>query len=229
MPEKNRIAVFDFCETLANFQTADAFVRFVIEHEGKTRWSIIYQILRKYKVVAALARLFPHRSINKAFVLLQLRGLSEESMIEYGIKYYQEIVKPNLIQETIDELRMWQSKGERILLASGGYDVYLRYFAEEYGIAAIDTVSTKLKFRRGVFTGFFDGPDCMRKQKVKRLSKILSRNACYIRAYSDSDSDLPLLLWADEPVNVVKFGSENSLSKFSFRHVIWNENNSIII
>ena len=48
-----KIAIFDFCETLVDFQTADAFVDYVREHTDELsvrRKEKINLILRKYKV-----------------------------------------------------------------------------------------------------------------------------------------------------------------------------------
>ena len=163
MQNNNKVALFDFCETLANFQTADAYVEFVKTHCANHKSKLlfrekVYKILKKNRVVSILTRLFPQRSINKRLICFQLRGLNYYDMDRLAKDYYDDIIKPNLIMPVVDELVELKKENYRIILVSGGYDIYLKYFAAEYGINEKDIIWGEIAFflrRQGVWMRSF--------------------------------------------------------------------------
>lgn len=207
----NRIAVFDFCETLVNFQTADAFVDFVRESlkmDCINRKEKIDSIIRKYKLLYPLfiLQLIFHQtwSISKRLKLWQLKGIPQKVISDLSVKYYKEIIKPNLIRETVTILNKHIADGYDVWLVSGGYGIYLRHFAKEYGIKHL--ISSNIGFKNGYCTGKIDGIDCMNTNKVKLLRKRFSGelNGNVIVSYSDSITDIPILRIAIEPVVISK-------------------------
>ena len=63
------------------------------------------------------------------------------------------------------------------------------------------------------------GKDCMREEKIRFVSKCIACNPEEIVVYSDSKSDLPLLLWADKGVVVSRerhreWVAENKLEEY---------------
>ena len=224
---RERIALFDFCETLVSFQTADEFVRFVRETSGSRRMRLLdkaHTLLRKAHVISLLERLFPGRSVNKRIVLLGLAGFTGSEIDRYAGLYYERRLRPNLIQRSVDALVALRDDGWRIVLVSGGYEPYLKYFAREFGIAESDIIATRLKFRRGVCRGRFDGKDCMYGYKTVLLDRRFSRAATESVAFSDSKSDLPLLEWADRGVIVRRKEQDVKWGKgHGFTELIWDE------
>ena len=203
--KKEKIALFDFCETLVSFQTADAFVRFAGEVTGSghvARVLRLHHFLERKGIVGRMYKLFPKGSPGKRIVACGLRGFPEQEIDSLAGRYYAERLKPALIPEVTCRLQDLQQAGWRIVLVSGGYESYLRYFAREFGIAPEDILATRLRFRRGVCTGTFDGKDCMYDNKVMNLERRFQREACESVAFSDAESDLPLLCWADRGVVV---------------------------
>ena len=217
-----KIALFDFCETIANFQTADAFVDFVRFNENKKsikQWKRLHSILKRTKIVKILSLLFPQHSINKRIYAMQLRGLSYDRLNELAKDYYKQVICQNLIPDVLNELIKLRNEGYRILLVSGGYDLYLNYFAEDYSINSKDVISTKFYFKGGICTGMFDGKDCMGKEKVIRLNQHIIKDRYYSIAFSDSKSDIPMLDWADEGI-VIRKSSNNKWNK-KYKEIIW--------
>ena len=201
----NKVALFDFCETLANFQTADAYVDYVRNHTTKKsvgKWKKFHEILKKIYVIKILARLLPKSSINKRIYSLQLKGMTVNELDSYANEYYLNVIRPNLIKPVVELLQQLKDEGYRIVLVSGGYGIYLKYFADEFQIAPENVIATNLKIKNGVCTGTFVGKDCLFEEKVKRLNLIFRKSEIYARAYSDSKSDLPMLEWADEGIVV---------------------------
>ena len=218
-----KAALFDFCETIADFQTADAYVDFVQKHSVPSHRFIrsLYVFLNKARVMGVLRRIFPKRSLGKKMVLLQMKGRSYSEMDALASRYYEERIKPHFIKETIEELRARKKEGFAIYLVSGGYDIYLKYFASEFGVDGV--LSTRIGFENGVCTGKMDGPDCMHGAKLDYIKKSLPEiDRASSFAYSDSATDLPLLSYVGNPVAVSAGHSQKWAEKLGCRQIVWN-------
>ena len=138
-----RIAFFDFCETLVDFQTADAFVHFVRRKHGNSRMTIrniLGVFLSKTYVLRVIDKLF-HCAANKRMVLWQLKGLPQSAVETYAQEYYHDMLVPHSIKAIQERLENLQKEGWRIVLVSGGYDVYLKCYAKANGINSQDVIS----------------------------------------------------------------------------------------
>lgn len=221
-----KVAVFDFCETLADFQTANAFVDYVRQQAG--RFSIrcrhiLFLALSKGQVIKLLNTITKNRySIGKILRLRELKGISRETIDRMALHYYTECVKPHLIATMVDKLRQLQNKGYAVGLSSGGYDVYLKYFVEDYAIDFCQC--SELEFKNGRCTGRIVGTDCMREEKVKRLSATFGSTPRESLAFSDSISDLPLLKWAASGVVVSRSKHQDWADKYQLQEIIWQNN-----
>lgn len=223
----NKVALFDFCETLANFQTGDAFVNYVATNypiRQNIRRNKIRHTLKRFKFISVVERLFPKFSFNKRLVLWQLKGYKHSTIEKASREYYLDKVKPNLIPETIELLRSLQDNGWRVLIVSAGYETYLKWFCQDYGIMISDLIAVKIKFNKaGVCLGRFDGGDRL-WDKVDILSRRFERQEIQSIAFSDGLSDLPMLMWADEGVVVRKRSnaSWNKKLNYNFKEILWN-------
>ena len=102
-----KIALFDFCETIVKFQTADAFVHFVRNQSKDRRMNFINKIhsfLVKSRIFAIMEHIFPKSSINKRLILFQLKGFSKSKLNEYAKLYYSDRIKPAFIKSILLEL-----------------------------------------------------------------------------------------------------------------------------
>ncbi len=224
---KERIALFDFCETLVSFQTADAFVAYV-ESVAENRWmrwvAFFHRLLRKSHILSLLFKMFPNGSVNKRLVALRLRGIPEAEMNLHAQAYYEKKIRPALISAVVDQLLTLQSEGWRIVLVSGGYESYLVFFAREFNLLREDVIATRLKFRNGRCTGRLAGKDCMYNNKIEYLEHHFQKDKTESIAFSDSKSDLPLLLWADRGVVVAKRSSDRIHwgKEYGFSELLWD-------
>lgn len=193
-----RIALFDFCDTLVNFQTADPFVTFTLKSAEQDSTGIFY----------CSENISEPKSKEK--YLNQLKGLSRTFIYQCAEKYYKTCIKPNLYSRMISILRRYIRLQYKVYLVSGGYEPYLRYFAKDYGIDGV--IANEFLFKNQIFTGKIDGTDCMGEEKVCRIENMFfKKNIDYSISYSDSISDLPLLKWTEEGVVV----SRKSLRKWA--------------
>ena len=100
-----KVALFDFCDTIANFQTADAYVYYVLQHRNNSKVAkrgIVFKLFNKLIIISILGILFPHASINKRMVLSLLKGIRKEQLDRLAEAYYNDIIRTNLITEVID-------------------------------------------------------------------------------------------------------------------------------
>ena len=219
----NKVALFDFCETIANFQTADAYVRYVQSHSVPTNTGIrlLYNILNQSRILGVVRRLKPKGSVDKRFILKQMKGRTYEEMDRLAEDYYNNMIKPNMIEPVITELRRLQSEGYGIYVISAGYDIYLKYFVKDFKVDGL--LSTKIEFKDGVCTGRFDGQDCMFDYKIDYINSTIKGDHSQWLAFSDSITDLPMLELVGNPVVISRGKSQTWAEKKGFKQIIWNK------
>ena len=222
MENKRKIAFFDFCETIANFQTADAFVDFVRYQtqskrmqnlENLRNWCISLHI---FSIINRLTKgKYP---LYKSTKLYQLKGFPKEVLEKYAERYYNEVVRQNFINKILDILVKKRTEGFEIVLVSGGYDIYLKYFAKEFGVSNI--ISSHISFKNEICTGTLRGLDCLNKNKVILLNEQYKKEDIISEAYSDSISDIPFLSWVNSGYVVSKKEKQNWVNN-KFKEIIW--------
>ena len=203
---KKKIAVFDFCGTFVNFQTADAFIKWCLSKanlptENKRKISAERFFDKTY--ISTLFSIFDY-SIRKRLIASQVKGLSEETISESAISFIKEMVIPNIVDITRQLYFECKKKNYYLILVSGAYNQYLCVFNSFFHFDKI--LSTELEIKRGVATGKIKN-DCMGKKKAKKLKSFLNKQfgknnyeICF--SIGDSKSDLPVLKIAKRKVVV---------------------------
>lgn len=225
MIERNRLVFFDFCETLIKFQTADRYVDFCRNRLHSRRMSILHTIttvLTKSHCFRIVNRFLPNNTIRKRLVLSQLKGVEYTVLDNLAKEYYEQCLKPAIIPQMCNRLLAHLQSQDSVWIISGGYDIYVKYFVKEYSLTGY--ISTNIAFtNKGICLGCFEGLDCMRENKVylveKKLRNFLDKMSTV--AYSDSASDLPLLLMAEEGFVVSKKESQKWAIKYNLKEIIW--------
>ena len=223
-----RIAFFDFCETLVNFQTADAFVDFIRKKEGRFQMKILNLFLialGKLRVIAIFNKFFPDSGFPKRLKLLQLRGFTYEKLNREAELFYREKIKPNFISEVIKEMGKYTQQEYDLCIVSAGYSIYLKYFADDFRIKHL--IATEIAFdKEGKrCLGTISGKDCIYLEKVKRIRAYFNgQEVDYTNSisYSDSISDLPLLQLTGKGVVISRAGSQVWSQQHNFKEIIWN-------
>jgi HAD superfamily hydrolase (TIGR01490 family) len=208
---KKTLAIFDFCNTLVNFESADRFVEFVSLYYNPPFSSSINSLRKPIKTLHLLPP-----ALHKRMQTLRLKGLSYERAQKLAKQFVQEVIIPNEHHFMREKIEKHQRNGELIYIISGGYTLYL----EEYGkIRDIDVViGTDLEVYNGRLTGFLRGYDCMGTHKVTKLMNTLDTQDIdfdHSYVYSDSMNDLPLFNLAKHKVYIQKYQSENNFKHLS--------------
>lgn len=219
-----KLVIFDFCETLVDFQTADAFVDFIIEKENYKKYSWVKKtekFLTKTRILAIMSKFAPKLNISKRIKLYQIKGISDKEIINYSDQYYNEKLLPNIIVPVYNLFKSHIDDKDHILIISGGYSPYVKLFSEKYNVNG--HFATEIAFKSNKLTGFFNGKDCLFQQKVILLENYIQFNSLEYSssvAYSDSITDLPLLKWADEAFVISKDKPQFWAKNYGFNEII---------
>jgi HAD superfamily hydrolase (TIGR01490 family) len=225
MAEVRNLVVFDFCETLVDFQTADCFVDFVIADRIKFIHHLLnfaIKILTKVRVISLINLINPKLNISKRLYLLKIRGVEEEVVNSKAISFLNTIIQNRYNCEVLHKLRMHKKVGDYIIISSGGYQPYLKLFSEKEEVDKL--FCTQIEFKAGFATGKIIYADCMFDNKVKLLEEYLRHNKDIqfknTIVYSDSITDLPLLKWANQAFVLSYNISQNWALKNNLNEII---------
>lgn len=223
MPKNNeKIVFFDFCGTLVPFQSAPRYINFVVDNypckAAKIRRKI-RKLLEKLHMPHRLERFSKGIIKRKEIELWPLEGYKQEVLEEAARRFNEEVIKPNLISEVMKEYERYQKEGYRVVLVSGGFGIYLKYFAAEHGIAENDIISSNVQIIRGKATGKLEGMDCMGQNKITLLEQRFDSTKIYSEALSDSPSDIPLLKWVNKGFVVSQIPTWNK--QFGLNAIYW--------
>ena len=226
MQRTDNIVIFDFCQTLCNFETADAFVEFVSRSESNIRIRA-YNLFEKILVKTKLILLFDvyghimHHSVWKRILLKKLKGIERGKLEYYADKYYKERIRPNLIEITMQRLLEAQDRGYSIAIVSASYDIFLKLFVQEFNIGLL--VTNTLEFDKdNKFTGGFKGKDCIYKNKVRRFRNAIGGRQVNIQeSYGDSQSDIPILSISKNGYVISHCSHKKWIEKTTFNELIW--------
>ena len=209
---KDKIALFDFCDTLVDFQTGDAFIDFIRENTNKKRAFFLEKVrlfLIKMRFFAILSKFLPNNNWHKKLKLFQLIGISKNEIEHLSLLYYTEQIRPHLITKIIQELQQYKEKGYSIYIVSGGFSDYITHFCKEFEINK--PIATNIKYKDGICLGIIDGIDCMHTEKIDKIKNVIDLSNIDIEesvAYSDSITDLPLLTIVKRGIVVSKEHSQ---------------------
>ena len=205
MANKVKVAIFDFCGTCVNFQTADAYIDYATKDfiDAKTlqKSEAKRKRLLKLRIIQLHDRFFKS-SLNKRIIAQRIKGMKYEDADKRAINYIKDKIEPALIKETIDLFKEYKSSGAYTLFISAAYDIYLSKFVQKYGFDGM--VSTKLISKNGVMLGKIKD-DCVGKRKAKEAIKYLDNkfgkgNYEIVFSIGDSKTDIPILELAQRKV-----------------------------
>lgn len=186
------LVIFDFCDTLVNFQTADSFCRYALEKKSKFLYLQLDTIFSKLKVYNFFSKFKLKNGFQKKFLLNGLKGISKSEMELIAKEFIEEVVEFRKNESVFKMFLNHIEKGDFVIINSGGYQPYLKIFADKYQVNKL--YATNFYFENDLFSGKISGLDCLGDEKVKRMEKdnILEMKFNHISVYSDSVTDMPI-------------------------------------
>ncbi|WP_051062671.1 HAD family hydrolase [Ilumatobacter nonamiensis] len=208
---RTTVAAFDVDGTITD---RDCVVPFMRRVTG-TRRIAGRLVARPDRMVPVLAR--RDRDQLKALAAAAaFRGRRIDDLSAIGVTFARFVHEHWLRPDTVALLDQHREAGDRVVLVSASFEIYLRPLGELLGVD--DVLATRLMSRDGVATGALDGPNCRGPEKVRRLHRWLDgtfargdtstsagtsddgigRAYARVVAYGDSAGDRELLGDADE-------------------------------
>lgn len=189
---KRAVAIFDFDGTLVQGDSLPAFVSCCV---GWPRTLLA-------AAVACLASLgaADRRTAFKAMWLkLVLRGFAAERLPSVLERLAQRLV---WIEQSRARLQWHKERGDIIVIASGGLDVYLSHILRAY--APDHCLCTVMEQAEGRLTGVMVGGNCVREEKARRVQELLQSLGAHgeVWAYGNLPHDLPMLRLATHQIIV---------------------------
>ena len=218
------LAIFDFCETVVKYQTADRFVDFIVA-KAKSKssfWIGISNFLGNRIFTIFMGKFFPKLNFGKRVKWLKIRGLDTDEL-KYLSEIYAQEIKKDVVHEVVDKIQWHKSNSHHLVIISGGYENYLIYFKEIFGFDGV--LGTQIAEGNGKLKGEFDGSDCMFEEKVYRLQAYLKENKLQVEesyCYTDSITDLPILQYSNHPYVISYKNSQTWAEKNEFKQIIWS-------
>lgn len=172
MSLQNKIAIFDFCDTLVAGQTGDQFILRILDP---------YPIRKAKYFLLCGSRLIRNK---KNYLYRLCHGISS-SHIKRVASNYAESLKPRIKPNVNEILQKWGPQNS--VIVSAGYAEYIRELYPNYKVIANEfifinnKVSTQIPLK-----------DCFGYEKISRLLKEVDIKGKEISTFSDCISDLPL-------------------------------------
>lgn len=191
-----RVAFFDLDKTLVRANTGILYARWRFAR-GETplsemvrvmSWSLQYTM----GVVDAAA--------VSTYAAKTLGGRDEAAFAEECEGWYAAMVRPLIADAARAEVKKRKSEGLRTVILTGSTPYGARPLARELGMD--DVIASTLAVREGKLTGEIEEPLCFGEGKVTRAERWAREHGASLAEsifYTDSISDLPMLLRVKEP------------------------------
>ncbi len=183
------LALFDFDGTLTTRETFPAFMRYAVVRPRLLAGGVLLA-----PVVFGYRRGWVAGNPTRASIVqMGLRGVDAERLRAQGAAFARDVLPGVLRPEAMARLAWHRPRGDRVVVAPGGLDVYLAPWCAGQGIELLCSV---LAERGGRITGYA-GPQCVGEEKVRRVHALCDPQAyAAIHAYGDTHEDLAMLAMA---------------------------------
>jgi len=180
------LALFDFDGTLTLRETFPDFMRYAV-----ARWRLVVGGALLAPVVFGYRRGWVAGNPTRASIVqMGLRGVDAACLRAQGEAFARDVLPGVLRPAAMARLAWHRERGDRIVVVSGGLDVYLAPWCAAQGVELLCSV---LAERNGRISGYA-GPQCVGEEKVRRV-RALCDPAAYaaVHAYGDTHEDHALL------------------------------------
>lgn len=183
------LALFDFDGTLTTRETFPDFMRYAVP-----RWRLLAGGALLAPVVFGYRRGWVAGNPTRASIVqVGLRGVQARRLRAQGDAFAREVLPGLLRPEAMEKLAWHRGRGDRIVVVSGGLDVYLAPWCAAQGLELACSV---LAERSGRITGYA-GAQCVGEEKVRRIRALCDPRAYVaIHAYGDTHEDMAMLAMA---------------------------------
>ena len=187
-----RLALFDFDGTLVSGDSLPCFIAACVGWP-KTCWTALWSAVTTLGAV-------DRRTAFKASWLQLCLGTLTETQVATACQ--QLATRLHWKTSIVDRLRWHQARGDMIVVASGGLDLYLPCILHKYAVTHI--LCTHMTVTDHIVTGTMQSANCVRTEKARRVQEFIAATGPFeeIWAYGNLPHDLPMLALATHRVIV---------------------------
>lgn len=108
-----------------------------------------------------------------------------------GQRFAHEVLPGVLRDNALERIRWHKVQGDRVVVVSGGLDVYLRHWCRQH---ELELICSELESHEGRLTGGYRGAQCVNAEKPRRVkAKVDVAAYPVVYAYGDTKEDMGLL------------------------------------
>lgn len=181
------LALFDFDGTITTKEMFRPFIEFAVSPRRRMLGAaLLGPMVAGYKFGWVSPNL-----MRRSAVHVGLRGVPEAKAFALGADFAHTTLPGVLREQALERIRWHKAQGDRIVVVSGGLDVYLSHWCREHGL---EWLCSQLESRSGRLTGHYRGEQCVNAEKSRRVAEAYDL-ASYpvIYAYGDTPEDQHLL------------------------------------
>ena len=195
-----KVAFYDFDGTLVTSNVVTRYAWYAWNYPSKLNalWRYVKTLLGVPFWIAL--DVYSRKLFNRVF-FRQYCGMDRDWLLAQSQEMYRQEIHPRLYPFAKELVAQDKANGYHVVMVSGGLDFALQTVADYLEFDEI--LVNRLIFKNGVATGELHPPILAEQEKVEALKNYCKERGFEInqaKAYSDSASDLPMLLVVGQPV-----------------------------
>ncbi|AXK71594.1 HAD family hydrolase [Lysobacter sp. TY2-98] len=187
------LALFDFDGTITTVETYPPFIA-----AATARWRIALGYPPLAPLILAYRRgLITGNPVRAAIARVAFTGADAASIEAIGETFAKTGLPPLVRPEAMARIHAHRRRGDTVVIVSGNFDVLLEPWARAHDLPVL---CSRLERRDGRMTGRYDGAQCVRGEKVRRIREAFDLSQFErIHAYGDTAEDTGMLGIAHHP------------------------------
>jgi len=187
------LALFDFDGTITTREMFPDFMHCAISPRrlaiGKV---ILFPLIIGYKL-----GIVPGTLVRASIVRFGFTGVPMEKYEASGRHFADQVLPTALRPEALDRIAWHKSQGDKVVVVSGAFDIYLSRWCMKH---QLELICSALAHKDNYLTGHYLGAQCVGAEKVRRVKEQYNlEDFPVIYAYGDTKEDLDLLGIAHRP------------------------------
>ena len=192
-------AFFDLDLTITNRDSFRYFLKRQYLHNFYN-WQFVprlvfWGILRKTRIISL--------QVFKEKALVCLKGKDRRFVRQVGQFFFERYLLEIVRKRALKKIEWHKGKGHFTFIISSCPDIYIHSLTEQLGCDGYEC--SRLFYENTKFVGKLEGRDCVGAEKAHRLKLLVENkglNLANSYAYSDHESDIPLLELVGNPIAV---------------------------
>ncbi len=200
--ENVHVAIFDLDRTVTRIGTYSPFLLFAARRLNPLRLACVPLVL--FAMAGYKLRLLSRKRLKETMHRLMLgNAVAQERMAAVACAFAAHTIASNIYPEARLLLDQERDSGAMVVIASAAHEFYLAPICHALG--AQHVIGTRSTGLGPILRARINGENCYGKEKCRRIESFLAehglaRETTHVRLVSDDYSDLPSLMFADEPV-----------------------------